>query len=252
MMLTSVISRTMLDPEQVTSVLVTKGGAEMERIVSSIPYRSVVYDNTKVLDLKVLGRYVMLSGVQTPVVYNQDDDCILASEAHKILRAHYKPGYVTGLMPRDHAMFGGHPEPYSLLGWGAVYDKELPALAFSRWLAGGGALADLLFDCDIIFSGMTPFQRVAILDEAEWHFAPERGGGGRARNGADTISPVLHLSNAFTPDRMHNNGSQSRRFLCLKQARRIMSDLTGIPNWRGDIGDDGEPGPLIIPGWPGQ
>jgi len=84
-------------------------------------------------DLGAFGRYAAISYASHPVIYTQDDDCLVhEAEIEKLLAA-YKPGVVAALMP-------DRRDPYTdtvLLGWGALFDRDLPTRAFQRWTAAG-------------------------------------------------------------------------------------------------------------------
>jgi len=120
--------------DDVTAVLVTRGDVDMQPIIDSLPYGSVVvWDNSRrPVDYGVFGRYVALSEVQTPVVYFQDDDCLVS--CHEALMEAYEPGVVTGNAFDDKERLKRY-EGTTLLGWGAIFDVDLPWRALTLYAA---------------------------------------------------------------------------------------------------------------------
>ena len=76
-----------LSPDQVTPVLVTRGDVPLDEILATLPYGPpVIWDNSeRPYDAGVFGRYAALSEVETPVVFVQDDDCLV--RCHDVLLA---------------------------------------------------------------------------------------------------------------------------------------------------------------------
>jgi len=122
-----------LDPEKVCAVLVTRGDVELAPIIDTMPYGEVVvYDNSKrPYDWKVYGRYVAISETQKPVIYFQDDDCLVT--CHEALLEAYVPGVVVGNMLDHHPPRLATYHDTTLLGWGALFDRELPFNAFAQY-----------------------------------------------------------------------------------------------------------------------
>ena len=119
----------MLDASQVSAVLVTRGDVDMRPIIAALPYGEiVVWDNSKrPHDAKVFGRYLGIAEAKNQVIYVQDDDCIV--RYHDLLLDAYEPGVVVGSMPYPAEQYADT----TLLGWGALFDRELPQKAFDLW-----------------------------------------------------------------------------------------------------------------------
>ncbi len=120
-----------LDPSQVAAVLVTKGDVDMQPIIDELPYGEVfVWDNSKRLDYKVFGRYMGMLETTMPVIYTQDDDCLVHN--HQQLLDEYEPGVVTGNIQNDVARIKFYRDT-TMLGWGSIFDRTLPWQAFARF-----------------------------------------------------------------------------------------------------------------------
>jgi hypothetical protein len=152
---------------EVALTIPTRGDVDLEPILSSLPdFKEVlVWDNSKREDLKVYGRYQAIQETDAAVIATQDDDAIVPWDA---ILAHYEPGRLVANM--DKARWGpgwGYPDS-TLVGWGAVFDRELPDIAFTRFglyshrngaiAWGTNGMSTALFDrtCDVIFSALTP------------------------------------------------------------------------------------------------
>jgi len=110
---------------------VTRGDVNLRSIVDSLPYGEVViWDNSKRhYDAKVYGRYLGIAEATNRVIFFQDDDCILSAAHHQLLLDAYEPGVVVGSMPYPDPMY----QDTTLLGWGALFDRELPEIAFRNY-----------------------------------------------------------------------------------------------------------------------
>lgn len=146
----------MLDPRMVSAILVTRGDVDLVPIISSLPYDEIIiWDNSKGNDLKVYGRFEAISEAQHPVIYVQDDDCVIT--AHEELMEAYEPGKIVANMPT-------HRTDYTdscLIGWGALFDRDLIDGVFDGWKKD----AEFLRCCDVIFTHKTPFKRVDLGHE---------------------------------------------------------------------------------------
>lgn len=134
----------------VTAVLVTRGDQPkaVTRICRSLHgcREVIIRDNSLGEDLSVYGRYsAALGWVETPLVYIQDDDCIVDAEA---LVQHYEPGVVTVNMPAEHQE--QYPGRIKLVGFGAIFDRSL--INFSRYLAKWPADEIFYRECDRVFT----------------------------------------------------------------------------------------------------
>ena len=172
----------MIEPENVCAILLTRGDVDMSGIIESLPYGEViVWDNSKrIIDARVYGRYLAIAETRKPVIYFQDDDCIVKDWSHRELLASYRPGTIIANMVNGHR----DDEP-PMLGWGAIFDRDLPDKAFAKWYAAG-----YTFDWRIarypetIFTALTPWKKLLHGTHAQpaekayiglpWEVAPNR------------------------------------------------------------------------------
>lgn len=162
---------------KVSAVLVTRGNVDLTEIVSSLadldevvvwnnrgpfvelyevkPERLVHVFPTDGRDFGVYGRYAAISDCRNQVIYVQDDDVVVPRVSLAALFAAHRPGVVTSIMDdRDQAE---HPDS-ALVGFGAVFERELPARAFERFRVGwpNGSSDEFHRICDVAFTGLTP------------------------------------------------------------------------------------------------
>ena len=166
-----------LNASDVTACIVTRGNLDLQPILDTLlfPY-VIVYDNSKNTDVHTAGRYLAIQQAKTAVVFCQDDDVIVTPEQQQTLLDHYHPGWIVanqadGHQPPDF-------EPLTFLGWGSVFDRDLPTAAHTRWRDAGHSVSDLgylMVGCDIAFQLLTPTLR---LDLGQNHrpeaFGPDR------------------------------------------------------------------------------
>jgi hypothetical protein len=205
--------------QDIAAVLVTRGNVDMTRIVESLPYDEIViWDNsTRPYNLGVLGRWAAIAETTKPVIFVQDDDCIVQTRGHEWLRQEYAPGVLTGIMPCDHAV----GEAHCLVGWGAMFDRDLPEHAFARWLKGGGSVRDMCMGHpDIIVGTLAPFKRLLAEPEREWHRTMQ------TLPGYPIPTTVQALPYMLAPDRMHNADPKHNvdRGRIHRQALQIMKE----------------------------
>jgi len=125
----------MIDPSQVTLVLVTMGDVDLAQITDHAPpeFEIVTWDNSRRIDYKVFGRYMGALEATRPVVAFIDDDCYLTRDQWGELLAAYEPGVVTGNYLRHDPVWERRYADTTLLGFGSIFDRDLPWLAFARW-----------------------------------------------------------------------------------------------------------------------
>lgn len=149
-----------LRPTDVAAVLVTRGDVDLEPIKATLPYGEiVVWDNSRREQAYAYGRYLAIAETQAPVIYFQDDDCLVLD--HERLLAEYEPGLITANMPLERTDY----IDTVLLGWGSLFDRNLPEQAFSRWQAAGYEVESEEFQrigADFIFPMLTPWKRVDV------------------------------------------------------------------------------------------
>lgn len=155
--------------ENCTAVIVTKGDPEtdwhaprtLEKVLGAgwRNFRDViVWDNSRAaIDLKVLGRFVAMMQSKTDFIYTQDDDCIVS---YKQIIDDYDRDHIVANMPEDRRGF--YNDGVALIGWGAVFHRELASSAFKRYL-DKYALDDLfLRECDRVFTGLNTVRMVDV------------------------------------------------------------------------------------------
>lgn len=141
---------------QVTGCLVTRGNVPIDEILASWPrsWDRVVYDNSmEQEDVAVLGRYLAIERACTEVVFVQDDDCLLAEESFRTLVEQYQEGFITANMPLP---FREHYWDSCLIGFGALFQKDLPHRAFEKlWPTPPASFPRT---CDVYFTALTSFK----------------------------------------------------------------------------------------------
>jgi hypothetical protein len=156
--------------DDVSAVLVTRGDVRLDPIIEALPYREIiVWDNsTRPVDYGVFGRYVAIAEATRPLIYFQDDDCIV--NCHEALLEAWEPGYVVGNAFDDAERLKRY-EGTTLLGWGALFEAELPWLAFIEY-ARHHPFHQLWLDhtrglgAEIVFPMLTPSK--TITHGVEW------------------------------------------------------------------------------------
>jgi hypothetical protein len=153
----------------VSAVIVTRGDHDLSEILDSLPrdWQKVVWDNSKRDDLSVYGRYAAIEECEHEAIFVQDDDCVLAPDTPHALLAAYKSEHLVANMPqrfRDTGFYDDH----CLLGFGAIFHRDLPEQAFTRFalsshrngcIAWGAEGVDRSwFDrtADVVFTALTP------------------------------------------------------------------------------------------------
>jgi hypothetical protein len=129
----------------VSAVIVTRGdvplGPILDTLVDPRIDDVIVWDNSVRHDVKTWGRHAALAEARHRVIYSQDDDLVHTPEAIGRILDAYAPGVLTGCMwPAwsDNAARQGIAGGYSDLafpGSGSVYDREVPLMAATRYLA---------------------------------------------------------------------------------------------------------------------
>ena len=151
-----------LTPEVVSAVIVTRGDVDLKLVRQTLPFRDVViWDNKRrPQDLMVFGRYAAMRETRHQVVYVQDDDCTLTRGAIESLLAAYRPDGIVANMPESR--WGDYTDS-CLVGWGAVFDKRLPPVAFRRYADRYPLGADeFKRDCDVVFTTLTPHTKLDL------------------------------------------------------------------------------------------
>lgn len=176
----------------------------MRPLIASLPraWEVVVWDNGAGVvtrsdgyvgqtegDRGVFGRYAAIDHASHDLIYVQDDDCIVADPGafvHEWMEGAWPGGEVSW----PDKVVCNMPEPWrsdpfyrdhALVGFGAVFHREAPAVAFRRFWsdarAAGGEMAAGLFEraCDVVFTGLTPRVLVTVPHESlGYAYGPDR------------------------------------------------------------------------------
>jgi hypothetical protein len=150
-----------IDARHVTACLVTRGDQpeQMERILETLPYGElIVWDNSKLGDLKTAGRYAAMLEATNDVVYFQDDDTLFTR--HASLMQSYKAGHIIATYGhgRDDGGYGDLP----LVCGGALADREAVWNGMRRYRQEPlwEWPADDLYYADFAIGVLTPFMHV--------------------------------------------------------------------------------------------
>lgn len=140
------------NPPGVSAIIVTRGDCDLTPVLESIPssWQRIVWNNgagrveisdqdefgqdevqsIPVPDLGVFGRYAALEYASNRICFVQDDDCVLDSPEKMLIK--YVPGVLTTNIP--YAFRSSERDVFTMLvGFGAIFDRDLPAKAFARF-----------------------------------------------------------------------------------------------------------------------
>ncbi len=136
---------------RVAACLVTRGDVDMTDIVDSIPHEWEIclWDNSVRQDLGVYGRYAAISLTDAEYIFTQDDDAVLAAESFEAINLMAVPGAIVTNMPER---FRPHYPDSCLVGFGAIFQRELPFMAFDKVK---DIPADFNLTCDVYFTTLT-------------------------------------------------------------------------------------------------
>lgn len=155
---------TVVDPDQVTAVIVTRGNVPLDEILDSLVFkRVIVWDNqTAGRDIGAFGRYVAAATyADTDYIYFQDDDYLMEEQAQLQLLQGYERGLLVANMPATR-----NTEYFQELvwgGWGSFIRRADVSRAFRIWREEGGETSSddwYLIGCDIIFGVLNPWKRL--------------------------------------------------------------------------------------------
>lgn len=151
-----------------SAVLVTRGNVDLAPVIAEINGAGIenviVWDNSKRRNFGVAGRYEAIEEAIHGAIYAQDDDCII--DVSRVLAA-YEPGRLVANMPVGR--WPDYPDS-ALVGWGSVFDRNLPRKAFRRYFERAAeidparwrkrnasqAWSEFTRTCDVVFSSLTP------------------------------------------------------------------------------------------------
>ncbi len=179
-----------------SAVLVTRGDVPLDPITDQIEdagiHDIVIVDNSKrPEDLAVFGRYIGVLEAKHDTVFVQDDDCLLPAASIRMILDSYRFGTLAANLPAEYrARYRGAP----LVGFGAVFHRDLPRLAFAKFFAQAELDLDVFNrTCDIVFATLT---RSQLLDVPFQHreFARDPGRMWTTPGNRDERSHVLALA----------------------------------------------------------
>jgi hypothetical protein len=197
-----------VNPRHVSAVIVTRGDVDLNPIMDSlrpVGFREiVVWSNARpyyarphtepgdrilvaATDLAVYGRYAAIERCRSDFVFVQDDDCLV--DAAAVLDAAdglYDPT-TTILANMPASRWPDYPDS-CLVGWGAVFHRDLPPLAWGRfasptgdfpsdafWKAIGEQPEPFRRECDVVFTTLTPHVKIDVgFQHLPWAEDPER------------------------------------------------------------------------------
>lgn len=191
---------------KVSAVIVTRGNVDLSPIIASFPedWEGVIWNNgngtvvmgglafggsllwqlsqqgdsIKVPDLSVYGRYAAIKYATHPLIFIQDDDCII-SDPERIVWESDSGGSEYGRlicnMPPQfrHDFYTDH----SLVGFGACFHRDLPDAAFKKFAQGytWEHIATFKNTCDVVFTTLTPHVLVDVpVENLPWATGPDR------------------------------------------------------------------------------
>lgn len=200
----------------VACVIPTRGNVPLEPVLGHLPFDDVgVWDNSTGEDLGVYGRYEAIGKVQAPIIYTQDDDVVVPLRSIDELLAAYRPGHVVCNVP---AAFRQRYQDSGLVGFGAIFDRDLPAKAFSRFKFRPDLLKDVTMTMvdfelwkrrtsDLVFTMLVPMTQVDL--------------------------PIEILDYAYGDDRMYRQpGHIDERIRMRKLCRQIRKQTGKRVAWR--------------------
>jgi len=149
-----------MDTSDVTAVFVTRGDCDIAPVLDSLIFGDVkVWNNSKLPDKGAFGRYLAAGTVLSPLVYFQDDDCLVPEEDQRRLLDSYEEGVLSALMPPERTDY----TDTVLIGWGSLCDRDLPWDAFNRWQINGYSTDTqefMVVGADFVFPMLVPWKRL--------------------------------------------------------------------------------------------
>jgi hypothetical protein len=117
-------------------------------------------------NLGAYGRYAAVGHAKGDRIVFADDDCVIATEDYRRLEDEHQEGVLTALMPASRTDY----DDTVLIGWGAIFDRDLPEFAFARWAWETAAEPDpraredspefRVIGADFVFPFLTPHRRL--------------------------------------------------------------------------------------------
>ena len=166
----------MIDASKVACVTVTRGDVDLGPVLAGLPFDEIgIWDNSTEPDgLGLYGRYAAIELVAAPVIFTQDDDCTVPRETVRALLDAYEPDTVVCNVPvawRERYTDSG------LVGFGAIFDRDLPQRAFSRFLTACRSARTragrdrFMRTCDLVLTMLAPMRQLdlpVVIHEAAY------------------------------------------------------------------------------------
>lgn len=147
----------MIDPKEVSGVLVTRGNSDIWPIAKRLACLGevIIWDNSRREDdLKVFGRYAGAAQAKNATVYFQDDDCLI--DVEKLCSEYQAPELLCNVLPSHQQFY--KDRKMSLVGWGALCPRDM--VAFDRYLGKWPKDELFLRECDRVFTRLNPCRMV--------------------------------------------------------------------------------------------
>jgi hypothetical protein len=166
----------MLSPNEVTAVIVTRGDVDLQPVLDSLIFDEViVYDNSRLPDLKTYGRVAAAASASNTAIYSQDDDILHSPKQQRQILNAYEPGVLTGCMWRewsDGARRQGIENGYDDLvfpGSGSISDFWVWESALARYTTNWMPDDFLHLWSDTIIGVISPTKQLDIrFEELDW------------------------------------------------------------------------------------
>jgi hypothetical protein len=147
----------------ISAVIVTRGDVDLTEILPTIHDAGitdiVIWNNQLENDMGVYGRYAALDQARNDLVYVQDDDCLIdVARLVRVADRYDLDRTIVANMPASR--WPEYPDS-CLVGWGALFRRQLPQQAFARYRP---LLDSRLFQrtCDVVFTTLTPHVKIDI------------------------------------------------------------------------------------------
>lgn len=127
-------------------------------------------------NLSVYGRYAAIKYAKHDLIYVQDDDCLVDAEGLVFASDSETSEYGGLVCNMPTSRWPDYPDS-ALVGWGAVFQRDLPELAFERFYAARETVDKELFhrECDSVFTALTPHRKIDIgFQHLPWAEGPDR------------------------------------------------------------------------------
>lgn len=152
----------MIRPSGITAVIVTRGNVDLKPIENSLystKFDSVhIYDNSQLINFRVLSRYLLGQIFGTEYIYVQDDDCIVDLEHYPWDQV--SPSHILCNMPAVYRP--NYPGSIQLVGFGSIFHRSLIRPTFERYLKHYSLDDITLLEADRIFTGLNPTKLVDV------------------------------------------------------------------------------------------